>query len=412
MTVTDVRAVSAFVDVAPLRKMFRALPVDTPHVSAAVMVAIVDDLGELALVARGCDRITFVGTTSLMPDSIDGAGVTSAMVSHGALKAALAAIGRRKCVELSIVEGSLVVDGVTVAPLHETNISAVDIRTAFDWLTRPFDASAYFNAADVAHTIAASGDSYYPVLATAHVNIGRDPLSVPMPERLGSFAEMASTDRYRLHTARAYLSHGSTDGDRTFNVPVSAIKATMVGKGGLRVEYLPGRLTTDYRARLTSAAFDRKNQTVMTVVTATVTSTASFPAYRDLFPSGARPSQLVVSSDELHDAAVSVARYVKVGRLKNLPLILDVDTNGVTVTVRAADDEPTALEFAPIRINGQLMGAPLRIAFHPQYLADSLAAYVGNGSVSITFDEATRPAVMTLAHGGEETRALLMPVKL
>lgn len=415
MTALADARVSAYVDVPTVRKMFRALPIDTPRVGAAVMVAIVEP-GELALVARNCDRVTFAGSTSLAPSDCEGAGVASVMVSYDGLKASLAAIGRRKCVEVSIVDDVLIVDDVTLAPLHESNVSAQAIRGAFDWLTRPAQASAHFHAADVLHTIRAAGEWYESVLATAHVSISGDPLAMPMDKRRGAFAEMACTDRYRIHTARAYMSHGSTDGDRTFNLPVSAIKATMPGKSvsPMRVEYLqPQGLSGDYRARLSCTLLDRKGVSLATITTASVTSTREFPRYEGLFPTEAYPNGLYVSADELSDAVAAVARYVKVGKLANRPVILDVDERGVSVSVNAADGDERALAFAPIRIAGTTIGAPLRIAFNPDYLLDVLAGYVGNGSVTIAMHvEASKPAVVRLAYGWDETRALLMPVKL
>ena len=409
MSVSVVAAhnVSTLVNVATLRRMFRTLPIAGSEVASVALVTVDAELGEVGLAAASADRVTWAGSSTMAPSQLSG--LPSVMVRYVDVKAALASISRSfKTVDVAVSNGGVAIGGVNIPAVDSSTVLACRLLVdAFDWLTRPSAASAWFDAGSVAYVLAATDNTRWASDLVKNVHVYID-------SSCGDYAEIVATDRFRLHRANASHSIGSTDQDRTFNIPAAAVKATMVGSAGaLRVEYLPHDGASGYRGRLSySLATGRTGVVALNVVTAVVTYVGQFPKYPDLFAVNGVPSVVRVSGSSLRQAADSVAQYVKIGKLSNRPVILDVASDAVTLSINAVDGDERALAFAPIHLPIVLSGAPMRIALNPAYLADVLAGFDGSrDSVNITLVDNTKP-IIVIGADDDSTRALLMPVKL
>lgn len=125
-----------------------------------------------------------------------------------------------------------------------------------------------------------------------------------------------------------------------------------------------------------------------------------FPNYRGLIPAS-HPNKLTVNREELLDAL----RRVKLLAREATPVRLEMSTEGLEL-VAITQDVGTARE----QIEGTYDGAPLTVAFNPQYLLEGIEVTPGENVSLSTIDE-LKPVVLR-ADDLTEFLYLLMPVRV
>ncbi len=125
-----------------------------------------------------------------------------------------------------------------------------------------------------------------------------------------------------------------------------------------------------------------------------------FPNYRGLIPAS-HPNTLTVGREELLDAL----RRVKLLAREATPVRLEMSTEGLEL-VAITQDVGTARE----QVEGTYDGAPLTVAFNPQYLLEGIEVTPGESVTLSTIDE-LKPVVLR-ADGVAEFLYLLMPVRV
>ncbi len=125
-----------------------------------------------------------------------------------------------------------------------------------------------------------------------------------------------------------------------------------------------------------------------------------FPNYRGLIPAS-HPNTLTVGREELLDAL----RRVKLLAREATPVRLEMSTEGLEL-VAITQDVGTARE----QVEGTYDGAPLTVAFNPQYLLEGIEVTPGESVTLSTIDE-LKPVVLR-ADGVSEFLYLLMPVRV
>ncbi len=125
-----------------------------------------------------------------------------------------------------------------------------------------------------------------------------------------------------------------------------------------------------------------------------------FPNYRGLIPEQ-HPNKLTLSRDELLNAL----RRVKLLARESTPVRLEMSSDGIEL-LAITQDVGTAREG----LDGTYTGAPLTVAFNPQYLLEGAEASPRDEICLATIDE-LKPAVIT-TEGSEDFLYLLMPVRV
>lgn len=125
-----------------------------------------------------------------------------------------------------------------------------------------------------------------------------------------------------------------------------------------------------------------------------------FPSYQSLIPDS-HPNVLSVNREELLDAL----RRVKILARESTPIRLKMSDEGLEL-IAVTQDVGTATE----QIEGKYDGAPLTVAFNPQYLLEGTEVSVSEEITLSTIDE-LKPAIVRMA-GADEFLYLLMPVRV
>ncbi|MFI9588254.1 DNA polymerase III subunit beta [Streptomyces sp. NPDC052236] len=238
-----------------------------------------------------------------------------------------------------------------------------------------------FAAAVAQVAVAASRDDSLPVLTGVRITADGDTLT------------LAATDRYRFAVRSLPWDRLTTDTSDDAHALVPA-KTLLDTAKALAADHeitvaLPGEQgtfgLTGERCRTTTRDLE-----------------GDLPQYKNLFPTEFS-AQATVETAALTEAVKRVALVAE----RNTPLRLGFEPGTVTIEAGSSDDAQ-----AVDRVDADLTGDDISIAFNPGYLLDGLAA-IGGDKVQFNFVAPTKPALLH-ADGAPDgaLRYLLMPVRL
>lgn len=245
--------------------------------------------------------------------------------------------------------------------------------------------SEVFSAAVAQVTVAASRDETLPILTGVRMEIA------------GGTVTLLATDRYRLAMRELPWRPAAGDTETATLVRARTLSevAKTLGHGG----DVTVALSTDGGQELIGFSAGGRRTTSLLV-------DGDYPKVRALFPAEAQTYAVVTTA-----TLVEAVRRVALVAERNTPVRLTFSEGEVVLEAGQGEDAQ-----ASERLEANLVGEDITIAFNPGFLLDGLNA-LGTSHVRLSFTQATKPAVLTGqdgAEGEDDTgyRYLLMPVRM
>ncbi len=245
--------------------------------------------------------------------------------------------------------------------------------------------SEVFSAAVAQVTVAASRDETLPILTGVRMEITGDTVT------------LLATDRYRLAMRELPWRNAGGDTETATLVRARTLSevAKTLGQGG----DVTVALSSDGGQELIGFSAGGRRTTSLLV-------DGDYPKVRALFPAQAQTYAVVTTA-----ALIEAVRRVALVAERNTPVRLSFAEGEVVLEAGQGDDAQ-----ASERLEANLVGEDITIAFNPGFLLDGLQA-LGTPHVRLSFTQSTKPAVLTgqeSAEGEDDTgyRYLLMPVRM
>ena len=356
--------------VAPLAAALKALRLAIP---ARPVVPI---LGAVLIEADN-DTITLSGfdyETSITV-RIDGSGSNRIAADYHALDKLVRSLPKTSTVRLAVEDHAL---AVTCGDLHAT----VPVHTLDDYPTLPTITALPFTLLDRADlaglgrvATAAGGDCTLPVLTAIELSVDDDGLAA------------AATDRYRLAVHRCA---GPAHLDAPVLIPAKVLAT--VAKLLAREDEPVAMLTEGADRGLVAWRTERLEVTTRTVP-------GEFPKWRTLIPTEFAGT----ARGDARELSAAI-KQVHPGDHHD-PLVIDLDTESITLTA-SSDDRRVTRTITGVSYTGDAM----RIAFNPCYLTDGIAV-LNAADVHLGVVAPRKPALLT-SPDNPATTYLVMPISL
>lgn len=205
----------------------------------------------------------------------------------------------------------------------------------------------------------------------------------------GDTISMAATDSYRLSVKELAGTNLLADGQRVL-IPGRALAELQ-----RLFDNADDKLTVRFGPREAMFELDSSNTILKTRLIE-----GEYPNWRNLIPAEEKDG---LSVDK--EAFAEALRRVKILARDSTPVKLTLTAEGVALDA-ITQDVGNASEF----VDGSYSGAPLTVAFNPDYLAAGVDAVEGD-QVVMYADSATRPVILRGAGHGDYLY-LLMPVRV
>jgi DNA polymerase-3 subunit beta len=248
-------------------------------------------------------------------------------------------------------------------------------------------ADAELWAAAVAQVATAAGrDDTLPVLTGIRVEVEGDRVT------------LAATDRYRFAVRELLWKPQQDDAPAVALVPAKTLLETS--------KALAAAGTVDLALGTTGRGDGLLGLSGPGLATTTRLLEGEFPKFRALFPTEFT-SIATVPTSALADAVKRVALVAE----RNTPVRLALTQGELTIEAGSGDDAQ-----AVDRIDADLEGDDISIAFNPAYLLDGLAA-INSPTAQLSFTTPTKPALLqgraaTDTEPDDTYKYLIMPVRL
>lgn len=247
-------------------------------------------------------------------------------------------------------------------------------------------AGEVFTLAVAQVTTAAGRDDTLPILTGVRVEIA------------GSTITLLATDRYRLAMRTLSWSPDEADASSVALVPARTLSDTAKALGaGADVHLALGRSGAGEGLIGFEAGQRRTTSRLLD---------GEYPKVSSIFPTTTETESVIATA-----SLVEAVKRVSLVAERNTPVRLRFGDGQLTIEAGQGDDAQ-----ATEAIEASLTGAPMEIAFNPQYLLDGLAA-LHQPWARLAFTQPTKPALLTGqpepdAAIDDSFRYVLMPVRV